>query len=372
MRIRAALFTEVDRPLQLEEVKLDAPRRDEVLVRLHSSGICRSDLSIIDGKWPAALPMVLGHEGAGVIIEVGTGVDTSRLGEHVVLTFAPPCGRCRHCLAGRANLCAVAASCYDRGCLVDGTTRLRWRGGDVHHLGLVSSFASHAVVPAAGAIPITKELDLSLACLLGCGVTTGVMAVTNRAGVRPGEAVAVFACGGVGLSAILGARLVSAYPIIAVDPVKFKRELALSMGATHAIDPLSSNAAEAIRAVVPEGVDYAFEALGSPVVAREAFASVRDGGTTVLIGQPAMNVEAGFPVYDMTQFEHTVLGTNLGGANPLLHVPALAVLASKGLLDIAQLVTHHFGLEDINEAVKTVISGEAGRVVIDLWESETL
>jgi Zn-dependent alcohol dehydrogenase len=236
----------------------------------------------------------------------------------------------------------------------------------------VSSFASHAVVPAAGAIPITKELDLSLACLLGCGVTTGVMAVTNRAGVRPGEAVAVFACGGVGLSAILGARLVSAYPIIAVDPVKFKRELALSMGATHAIDPLSSNAAEAIRAVVPEGVDYAFEALGSPVVAREAFASVRDGGTTVLIGQPAMNVEAGFPVYDMTQFEHTVLGTNLGGANPLLHVPALAVLASKGLLDIAQLVTHHFGLEDINEAVKTVISGEAGRVVIDLWESETL
>ena len=369
MRIRAALFTAVDRPLQLEEVELEAPRRDEVLVQLHSSGICRSDLSIIDGKWPAPLPMVLGHEGAGVIIEVGTGVDSSRLGEHVVLTFAPPCGRCRHCLAGRANLCAVAASCYERGCLVDGTRRLRWGGDDVHHLGLVSSFASHAVVPAAGAIPITEDLDLSLACLLGCGVTTGVMAVTNRAGVRPGEAVAVFACGGVGLSAILGARLVSAYPVIAVDPVEFKRELALSMGATHAIDPLGTKAAEAIRELVPGGVDYAFEALGSPVVAREAFASVRDGGTTVLIGQPAMSVDASFPVNDMTQFEHTVLGTNLGGANPLLHVPALAVLASKGLLDIGRLVTHHFGLEAINEAVETVESGKAGRVVIDLWDS---
>jgi S-(hydroxymethyl)glutathione dehydrogenase / alcohol dehydrogenase len=366
MIVSAAVMEQPSAPLVVAELDLDEPRRDEVLVRVLASGICRSDLSYMDGKWPAPLPIVLGHEGAGVIEAVGEGVSESRIGEHVVLTFAPPCGRCRFCLEGRANLCLDAAACMDAGTMRDGTTRLHRGAERVHHLALVSSFADHAVVPASGAIPVTERLEPGLACLLGCGVTTGVMSVTRRANVRPGESVAVFGCGGVGLAAILGARLVSAEPLIAVDPLPAKREMALDMGATHAVDPGAGDPSEQIRAIVPGGVDCALEAIGVAAVADQAFRSVRDGGTTVLIGQPAMGVKAGFDVYDMTQFEHTVLGSNLGGANPALHVPGLARLAASKTLDLAPLVTHRMPLSEINEAVEVTASGAGGRVVIEL------
>ena len=366
MIVEAAVMEQPSSPLVVAEVELDEPRRDEVLVRVLASGICRSDLSFMDGKWPAPLPIVLGHEGAGVIESVGEGVPESRIGEHVVLTFAPPCGRCRFCLEGRANLCLDAAACMEAGTMRDGTTRLHRGGERVHHLALVSSFADHAVVPASGAIPVTEELEPGLACLLGCGVTTGVMSVTRRANVRPGESVAVFGCGGVGLAAILGARLVSAEPLIAVDPLPAKRQMALDMGATHAVDPDAGDPAEQIRAIVPGGVDCALEAIGVAAVADQAFRSVRDGGTTVLIGQPAMGVKAGFDVYDVTQFEHTILGSNLGGANPALHVPGLARLAASRTLDLGPLVTHRMPLSRINDAVEVTASGAGGRVVIEL------
>ena len=353
-------------PLVVEQLELEGPRRDEVLVRVLASGICRSDLSYIDGKWPIPTPIVLGHEGAGVIDAVGEGVDPSRLGEHVVLTFAPACGRCRFCLEGRVNICSESAACMDAGVLRDGTTRLRLHGEPVHHLAFVSSFATHAVCPANAAIPVTAAVPADLACLLGCGVTTGVMSVTRRANVRPGDAVAIFACGGVGLSAVQGARLVSADPVIAVDPWPEKRAMALALGATHAIDPAVADPAEQIRAIVPGGVDHAFEVLGSPDVVAQAFASVRDGGTTTLIGQPAIGVRASFPVYDVTQFEHTILGSNLGGSAPALHVPPLARLAAAGKLDLDGLVTHRMPLEQINEAIALTASGRAGRVVITM------
>jgi Zn-dependent alcohol dehydrogenase len=364
MRIRAAVMAAPQRPLEVADLELESPRRDEVLVRLAATGICRSDLSYIDGKWPAPLPIVLGHEGAGTIEAVGEGVDAARTGERVVLTFAPACGACRFCLEGRANLCLDAAAGLDTGCLRDGTTRLSLEGARVHHLAYVSSFASHAVVPANAAIPIVPDLDLELACLLGCGVTTGVMSVTRRANVRPGDAVAIFACGGVGLSAVIGAALVSAHPIIAVDPVAEKRALALRLGATHAVDPAGGDPVGQVRSIVPGGVDVAFEALGRPEVADQAFRSVRFGGVTVLIGQPPMGVKAGFDVYDATQFEHTILGSNLGGAVPALHVPVLARLAAIGRLPLASLVTHRYRLDDINEAIAMARSGEAGRVVV--------
>ncbi len=351
-------------PLDVCDVDLEAPGREEVLVRILASGICRSDLSYIDGKWPTPLPIVLGHEGAGVIEAVGDGVDSARTGESVVLTFSPACGHCRMCLAGRSNLCLDAAAGLDSGFLRDGSTRLSLGGRAVHHLAYVSSFATHAVVPADAALPVDAELDPVLGCLLGCGVTTGIFSVTRRAAVRPGDAVAIFGCGGVGLAAVLGARLVSALPIVAVDPVPFKRELATHLGATHAIDPADGDPAERVRAITPDGVDFAFEALGNPAVAEQAFRSVRAGGTTVLIGQPAMGKTVGIDVYDATQFEHTVLGSNLGGAVPALHIPQLARLAVAGVLDLAPLVTHRFGLDEINEAVAMTASGSAGRVVV--------
>jgi S-(hydroxymethyl)glutathione dehydrogenase/alcohol dehydrogenase len=192
------------------------------------------------------------------------------------------------------------------------------------------------------------------------------MSVTRRANVRPGESVAVFGCGGVGLAAVLGAGLISAQPVIAVDPLPDKRAMALGLGATHAVDPGEGDPAEQIRAIVPGGVDHAFEAIGIPDVADQAFRSVRDGGTTVLIGQPAMGVKAGFDVYDATQFEHTILGSNLGGANPALHVPGLARLAASGRLELDPLVTHRMSLDSINEACEITASGAGGRVVIEL------
>jgi S-(hydroxymethyl)glutathione dehydrogenase/alcohol dehydrogenase len=365
VRIAAAVLDAVG-SLRLEDVELDPPRRDEVLVRLLASGICRSDLSLIDGKWPAPLPMVLGHEGAGVIEAVGDGVDPARVGEPVVLTFTPACGRCRFCLQGRVNLCAGAARAMDDGVLLDGTTRLQRSGGPVHHLALVSSFATHAVVPAVAAIRVPAELDPVLACLLGCGVLTGVMSVTRRANVRPGDSVAVLGCGGVGLATILGARLVSAYPIVAVDPVESKRELALRLGATHTVDPAAEDPVAAIASAVPGGVDHAFEAIGVPAAAEQAFAATRTGGKTVLIGQPAIGVTASFPVYDVTQFEHDVLGTHIGAATPALDIPTLAALATVGMLDLNPLVTHRYPLDEIHAAIEVTRSGAAGRVVLEL------
>jgi S-(hydroxymethyl)glutathione dehydrogenase / alcohol dehydrogenase len=352
--------------LQVEEVELEEPRRDEVLVHLLASGICRSDLSLMDGKWPAPLPMVLGHEGAGMIEAVGEGIDPARVGERVVLTFTPACGRCRFCLQGRINLCTSAERAMDHGVLLDGTTRIRRAGQTVHHLALVSSFATHAVVPGNAAIPVPAELDPTLACLLGCGVLTGVMSVTRRANVRPGESVAVLGCGGVGLATIMGARLVSAHPVVAVDPVQSKRELALRLGATHAIDPLAEDPVAAIGDIVPGGVDHAFEAIGVPSVAEQAFSATRTGGRTVFIGQPAMGVTASFPVYELTQFEHDVLGTHIGGATPALDIPNLARLATVGALDLESLVTHRYPLQEIHTAIETTRSGTAGRVVLGL------
>jgi S-(hydroxymethyl)glutathione dehydrogenase / alcohol dehydrogenase len=365
MKIQAAVMHAPGQPLEVCEVDLAPPAREEVRVRIQATGICRSDLSYIDGKWPAPLPIVLGHEGAGTIEAVGEGVDPQRIGEPVVLTFSPACGRCRMCLAGRANLCLDAAKGLDSGFLRDGTSRLELTGRPVHHLAYVSSFATHAVVPADAAVTVDPALEPALGCLLGCGVTTGVLSVTRRAAVRPGESVAIFGCGGVGLAAVLGAGLVSALPIVAVDPMPLKRELASGLGATHTIDPGDGDPAAQIREIVDDGVDYAFEALGHPDVAEQAFRSVRDGGTTVLIGQPGMGVKAGVDVYNATQFEHTILGSNLGSGVPALHIPQLARLTVAGLLDLAPLVTHRFGLDEINEAVATTASGEAGRVVVE-------
>ena len=236
----------------------------------------------------------------------------------------------------------------------------------MHHLALVSSFATHAIVPAERRDPGTPGTRPRSGCLLGCGVMTGVVSVTRRANVRPGESVAVFACGGVGLATVLGARLVSAHPIVAVDPVPAKRELALGLGATHAVDPASEDPVTAVRRIVPDGVDHAFEALGSPAVAEQAFAASRTGGTTVLIGQPAMGVTVPLPVYELTQFEHDVLGTHIGGATPALEIPRLATLALAGRLDLAPLVTHRFPLAEIGGALETTRSGTAGRVVLEL------
>ena len=251
-----------------------------------------------------------------------------------MLTFSPACGACRFCLEGRANLCLDAAAGLDSGFLRDGSTRLSRDGVRVHHLAYVSSFASHAVVPANGALPIDRRARSRARVPARVrGHDRASCRVTRRANVRPGDAVAIFACGGVGLSAVHRGRS----RLGASDRSRSTRSPRSArwrsrLGATHALDPADGDPVEQIRAIVPGGVDVAFEALGRPEVADQAFRSVRYGGTTVLIGQPPMGVKAGFDVYDATQFEHTILGSNLGGAVPALHVPVLARLAVAGKL----------------------------------------
>ena len=226
-------------------------------------------------------------------------------------------------------------------------------GRPVHHLAYVSSFATHAVVPADAALTVDAALDPALGCLLGCGVTTGVLASPGVPRCGPARRSRSSAAAAWASPRCSGLQLVSALPIIAVDPMPIKRGLASRLGATHVVDPGDGDPAAQIREIVGDGVDYAFEALGNPEVAEQAFQSVRDGGTTVLIGQPAIGVRAGFDVYNATQFEHTILGSNLGSGVPALHIPQLARLTVAGRLDLAPFVTHRFGLDEINKAVAT-------------------
>jgi S-(hydroxymethyl)glutathione dehydrogenase/alcohol dehydrogenase len=365
MLITAAVMTAVGAPLILDEVELAEPRHGEVQVRVLASGVCRSDLSTLRGAWPLPLPAVLGHEGAAVIEAVGPGVDETRIGEVVVMTFAPNCGHCRYCNEGRVNLCTTGFAAFDTGGMADGTTRLSRNGQPVHHLQYLSSFATHAVIPERAAIGVPPGLDPTLLCLLGCGITTGTLSVTTRANVRPGESVAIFGCGGVGLAAVQGARLVSAYPIIAVDPVEGKRELAKRMGASHVIDPTSEDPVLAIRSITPEGVDHGFEVTGNPSVASQVFAAVAHGGQTIFVGQPAIGIDYRLPAFDMAQYQPTILGSNLGGASPAVDIPRLARLLEAGILDLDSLVSHRMQLDQINDAFDLLDTGQAGRIVLD-------
>jgi S-(hydroxymethyl)glutathione dehydrogenase/alcohol dehydrogenase len=365
MLIEGAVLPEIGAALEVTSVTLADPKRDEVLVRMVASGVCHSDMSIIQGYWGLPAPLVLGHEGAGIIEGVGPGVDPGRIGEKVVLTFAPACGTCRFCLAGRANMCEVATDAMNSGLLCDGTSRLSWKHGPLYHLSCVSSFATHAVVPANAAITVDDDVDLSLACLFGCGVTTGLLSVTKRANVRPGDSVAVFGCGGVGLSVVQGARLISAHPVIAVDPIASKRAMASKFGATHTLDPTEIDVVAEIHNITGHGVEFAFEAVGSADLVRQAFDATSRGGTTVMVGQTPMGVDACLPDYELSQYEYTILGSNLGGASPALDFPKLTRLLTAGKIDLASLVTHRFGLRDVNEALAVMLSGDAGRVVVE-------
>ena len=365
MLIEAAVLPEIGAALDVSSVTLDDPKRDEVLIRMVASGVCHSDVSIIHGFWGLPAPLVLGHEGAGTIERVGPGVDPARIGEKVILTFAPACGKCRFCFAGRANMCEVATDTMNSGLFPDGTSRLSWKHGALYHLSCVSSFATHAVVPANAAITVDDDTDLSLACLFGCGVTTGLLSVTKRANVRPGDSVAVFGCGGVGLAVVQGARLISAHPIIAVDPLEPKRAMASKFGATHTLDPTASDIVAAIHEITGDGVEFAFEAVGRAELVTQAFHATSRGGTTVMVGQTPMGVDACLPDYELSQYEYTILGSNLGGAAPGLDFPKLARLLTAGKIDLASLVTHRFGLRDVNEALAVMLSGDAGRVVIE-------
>ena len=366
MRIRAAVLRHPGRPVTVEEVELDPPKAGEVLVRVVAAGVCHSDVRYADGELgPGHWPGVLGHEGAGVVEEVGEGVTHVAPGNPVAFCFVPACRSCRYCLAGKPNLCSVVAEHGAQGMLMDGTSRLRLPDGTTLRHGLrTACFAEYTVVAAGGAVPLPRELPLWQAALLGCGVVTGVGAVRNVARVQPGESVAVLGCGGVGLQVIAGARLAGADPIIAVDRVPEKLSLAREHGATHVVDAAGEEApVDAVQRITGGGVDFAFEVIGRPETIRLAWDVIRPGGSAIVVGLAPDGVEASVPAIEFLS-DKSLRGTYYGSGDPAAEIPELAGLALAGELDLTRVVTHVDGLDGVEAALDRLRRGEGARTVL--------
>ena len=365
MRITAAVLPDTGAAIEVREVELAAPKSGEVLVRIHASGVCHSDLNALDGTSATRTPAVLGHEGAGIVEAVGAGVDI-RLGTHVALSWMPACGRCEECVRGLTHLCRVAWTGMGSGGLLDGTPRLSWEKGPIYHYSYLSTFAQAVVVPERSVIPIPDSVPFDVAALVGCAVSTGIGAVWNTAGIRPGERVAVIGCGGVGLSAVLGALAVGATPVIAVDLSEEKLALATDLGATAAVKwaGTSEATAEAIRDASGGGVDYAIEATGRAEAMLAAFLSCRKRGAAVLIGISRSDAILPLPAIEIPRSERRVLGSAYGSVRPERDFPNILRLYSEGRLPLDRLITHRLPLAKTAEALELVRTGKAVRAVL--------
>ena len=371
MRMRAAVLAAPRRPVEVREVELDEPRAGEVLVRIAATGLCASDLAALDAKRTLVpFPAVLGHEAAGVVDAVGEGVTTVRRGDHVVITILPSCGHCGSCAAARPNHCHTAADAMSAGNLLDGSSRLRDGRERLNHFLTVSSLAEYAVVAESNVTVIDRAMPLDRAALIGCAVLTGFGAARRSAQVKPGDRVAVFGCGGVGLSAIQGARLAGAETIVAVDVHPAKLELARAVGATHSVDGLGDDVAAAVREASGGGVDHAFEAAGRSETIEAAWHALAVGGMVTVIGTlrtgARLDLDAG-PLIE----EKRITGCYLGGSSPRTDVPMLVNLYLDGSLLLDQLVSRRIDLGEVNDAFDRLRAGTEARqlVVFDTVEA---
>jgi len=353
---------------RLEEVDIEGPHPGEVLVRVVASGICGSDLHVLHGRSPVAVfPLVLGHEGAGVVEQVGDGVSTVVTGDHVVLALYGPCHRCPNCQTGHFTRCdgapRVAAI---SGRMADGSTRVRGRpDGALYPFCGLGTMAGYVVVRETQLVRIDPAIPLDLICLAGCGVTTGLGAVFNIAQVSPGDTVAVVGCGGVGLNVVQGARIAGATTIVAIDTNPLKLELARRLGATHTADPTRAGVLAAVHGVVPGGVDVAFEVVGSPDLVAEVFTATRPEGTCVMVGSPPSG--SMIPIDGRALFNGRRLLGCLGGSNvPARDIPRIASLYQQGRLDLDTLVSRRRPLADFAAAVGETERGEVARSVLTM------
>jgi alcohol dehydrogenase len=372
MKTRAALLTSsgasrpyaASRPLVIGEVTLDPPGRDEVLIAVRAAGLCHSDLSVIDGSRPRPLPMVLGHECAGVVEALGPGVTDLRVGDHVVAAFVPCCRHCEPCMHGRPALCEPGAASNTAGTLLGGARRLR-RGLEPlnHHLG-VSAFADHAVLSRRSLVRVDAALPFEQAALFGCAVTTGVGAVVNTVQMPPGARVAVVGLGGVGLAALLGARAASAAVRVAVDLSADKLALARELGATDVCNASDPRAVEIVRDLTRGGVDFAFEMAGSTRALELAYRITRRGGTTVTAGLAHPQSMLSIPHLGLVAEERTLKGSYLGSADPERDIPRFIEWFQAGRLPVDRLLSSRLALDDINAAFDTLADGRAVRQVV--------
>jgi len=361
--MKASVLFEQGKPLSVEELDLEAPRAGEVLVRMTASGVCHSCLHAADGSWQGVpVPIVLGDEGAGVVEAIGPGVTELGVGDHVVLSWAPTCGRCHYCVIGRPNLCERRLP--GRGLLPDGTTRMSLRGRPVYHYGHVATYASRTVVAESCAIRIDPAMPLDRAALIGCSVMTGVGAVINTAAVLAGASMAVFGVGGVGLNVVQGGLMVAAHPIIAVDVKPAKLDQATALGATHGVDGSREDAVAAIRRITGRGADYTFVAVGDARAMSQAVDALAPGGTCVLIGVPATGATIAVDPRPIVTGERVIRGSSYGSARTREDLPRLVTLYQAGRLKIDELITHRYGLDEANQAFAALAAGELARGLI--------
>ena len=368
MKVRGAVLREMGlekpyadtKPLAIEELELDGPGPGELLVRVRAAGLCHSDLSVIDGSRPRVMPMVLGHEAAGEVVETGPDTAGFAAGDHVVLAFVPTCGHCVPCLSGRAALCEPGAAANTAGTLLSGERR--WHDGYHHHLG-VSAFAEHIVVSAQSAVKVDDDLPFEIAALFGCAVLTGVGAATNSAQIGPDDSVAIFGLGGVGLAALLGAVMSGAGTVVAVDVVPEKLELARELGATHAVQA-GDDAVAAVKEATDGGPAKAIETVGSARVLADAYAATRRGGTTVTVGLPHPEQMLSIQAVSLVAEERTLKGSYLGSCVPKRDIPRFIDMYKAGRLPVDRLLTHTLTLDELNEGFDRLAAGQGVRQAV--------
>ena len=348
--------------MQIRDLSQDPPKAGEVLVSTSVAGICASDHHFMVGEQAVALPVVLGHEGSGVVVEVGEGVSRVKPGDRCIMSFVSNCGHCRYCRTGVPNLCDAHMRTGVK--QLDGTLRLHDGDTDVHQLGKLGVFGESMVVPHQACHPIPDEVPMEVAALIGCCVTTGVGAALNNPAALPGVTVAVFGCGGVGLSAIQGARILNAARIIAVDILDHKLEFTYKFGATDVVNSREVDPAEAIKEITGGGVDIALDTFGSSETVKSALDSLAKGGTAVLVGLAPVGDAAPVDMVDMVRNQKTLVGSYYGSTSSHAIFEQLVGFYLKGQLDVESLITRRYALDEINEGFEALVGGEDGRGLI--------
>lgn len=374
MKMQAAVLREIgakrpyaiSEPIQIEEVELDPPQAGELMIRIAGGGLCHSDLSIINGNRARPMPLVLGHEGSGEVVEVGVGVRDIKVGDPIVFQFSASCGLCRNCLGGRPQLCETHNAARAKGHLMAGGSRMRdSKGVEIAHQSGVSCFAEYAVIDRGTAVKVDKDLPLADAAIFGCAVMTGVGAVLNTARIRAGDTVACVGLGGVGLNGLMGAKLAGAEKIIAVDISDDKLGLARQLGATHTVNARDDDHVQQILDLTNGGVDYAFEFSGSIAATETCYKSIRVGGEVIVVGLAPNSGLFSFNPADIVNSEKAIRGSYMGSCVPVRDIPRYIELYRQGRLPVDKLINRSIGFGEINGGFDRLADGLAIRQILE-------
>ena len=363
---RAAICNAIDEPVEVADIDIKDPQAGEVRVRLGASGVCHSDLSVQNGTILIPTPVVLGHEGAGIVEDVGEGVDNLHEGDHVVISWVPQCGECYFCRHDQGHLCDSGNLAMGTNGLLDGTYRFERDGQGLGQMAASGTWSEETIVPAIGAVKVDTDIPMTAAALIGCGVLTGFGAAVNTADIRQGDTVAVIGCGGVGLNVIQGARHAGAERVIAIDMVPFKLDLAKQFGATDVVDASEGDPVSKVMEMTDQrGADVAFEVIGLGPTIEQTINMTRRGGQSILVGVPKMDVMVNVPAFlGLVLQEKTIKGCWYGSSNVHKDVPKLARLYEEGELKLDELVSREIKLDDVNDALRAMEQGEVARSVI--------